>query len=268
MNTTISLLLDKISTLNNLPSLSQLDKDSMLEYTRSLYDEILQLSPQKQHSTSPVQPSTNVEASSPLPPTTAAEKTNHIEKTTQEEIPPVQSEVDREMDEILTVADRVRKEEPARPTSTPTPPERNPYVEPTRVETRDNTYVHIPAVPGTQVNGNGSISHQINEMNKEMAELFQTKSGAESMDLSEKLANNRIQNIENAMSLNDKLLYKKVLFSDDEEFSSTLQVIENAYSMSQAKSYLMKIAEKNEWLSDNKEKIAQNFINLIARKFV
>lgn len=258
MNITISNLLQKLSAINNQSNLSQLDRDKMMDYTKNLYDVLLEMNNQESNLM------TNIQSKAEETPVVQTEIKSETTRPTE---PIVNStpEIDREMDEILTVADRTRQEPiQEKPISTQAPI----FSTPTPVEPRDNTRVEMngyhPKVETPPID----YSTEVKETNQELSELFQPKTNSEIKDLSEKLANGPIKDIENSMSLNDKLLYSKVLFKNDEEFRSTLQALQNSYSMSQAKSFLRNIAESNDWTTENKQKIAQNFINLVARRFL
>ena len=99
----------------------------------------------------------------------------------------------------------------------------------------------------------------------EIEQLFEVKQAS---DLSEKLSESPINDLNRALSINDRLLYMNELFSRDmEALNQALETLNSAGSMMQAKPYLIKLAEKNAWPHDNRIEIAKSFVKLIRRRY-
>lgn len=97
--------------------------------------------------------------------------------------------------------------------------------------------------------------------------LFQLEDDA--TELSEKLSKTAIQDIEKAMSINEKIFTINELFNgNSQEFRSCLSHLESLHSYQEAVDHLSHgPAQKYDWGEEEKRKKAQIFIQLVNRKF-
>lgn len=101
--------------------------------------------------------------------------------------------------------------------------------------------------------------------NTKVVRLFAFKQAKE---LSEKLSQQPIKDLQTALSINDKLLYTNELFGRQHNIlNDTLQTLNRFEDMSQAKNFLMSIAEQYDWTNEEREDIAQSFIKTIRRRY-
>ena len=97
-------------------------------------------------------------------------------------------------------------------------------------------------------------------------QLFEHKKATE---LSEKLSERPIPDLTRSMSINDKLLYVNELFGRDiEAFNETLKVLNRFESLDTAKGLLTNLAERYDWLNNEKINIARDFIKLTRRRYL
>ena len=89
-------------------------------------------------------------------------------------------------------------------------------------------------------------------------------------ELSDKLSLSPIDDLRRALGINDKLLVVNELFGGDQnEFQETVDRLNNKYSFSEAKSYLLRyVIDKFEWLDEQKQVPARDFIKLVERRFL
>ena len=97
--------------------------------------------------------------------------------------------------------------------------------------------------------------------------LFQQQSGNE---LSDRLSRSPIDNLQRALSINDRLLTVNQLFNGNHEsFNETIDILNSKYSFSEAKSYLVRyVIDKFDWLDEEKVDQARDFIKLVERRFL
>lgn len=95
--------------------------------------------------------------------------------------------------------------------------------------------------------------------------LFEVR---QATDLSEKLSESPINDLNRALSINDRLLYMNELFGRDmETLNQSLQILNNYSSMQEAKQFLIHIAEQHDWTNDDRIDIAKSFIKLVRRRY-
>ena len=88
-------------------------------------------------------------------------------------------------------------------------------------------------------------------------------------ELSEKLSNGKLDNIEKAMGLNEKIFTVNELFGGDRiAFETALHDLQAMNNFETAKVYITeRLASKYEWMSPGKFKKAKEFVKLVKRKF-
>lgn len=95
--------------------------------------------------------------------------------------------------------------------------------------------------------------------------LFEKK---EARELSEKLSEQRIDDLTKALAINDKLLYANDLFGKDmKNMNDTLDKLNRMRSMDDAKPLLVSLASRFDWPNEERADTARAFIKLVRRKY-
>lgn len=104
------------------------------------------------------------------------------------------------------------------------------------------------------------------DINEELVQMFEMK---EARDVSEKLSNTPIRDLNTAMGINDRFLTVNELFGGDASaFKSCVDQINTMESYEDAKSYLLaEVAQKFDWSAAERLKKAAGFITLVQRRF-
>jgi len=90
-----------------------------------------------------------------------------------------------------------------------------------------------------------------------------------SKDLSEKLGFQSMSDLSKSFSLNDKLWYTNELFKkDSNDFQQSIQKLNSASYLEEAKSILIGLAEKNEWDVGEKKEAAIMFSKIVLTRFL
>lgn len=101
--------------------------------------------------------------------------------------------------------------------------------------------------------------------NATLDKLFSIKKAS---DLSERLSESPIQDLNKSMSINDRLLYINELFGRDRSaLDDSLALLNRFDGFDAAQSFLRNLAEQYHWGQDERFEIAQTFIKLVRRKF-
>lgn len=235
----------KLRKINNLfesiaedKQVSSIERDLLLSYTRSLYEQILEVE-------------SSQETSSQVPP---------VKKV----VPPSPSIADIAKQEISTpVAPPVQKVQ-SEPASSPEPqpsmaaptPAPRPEPTPQPVETK---VVEQVAQASESVLASQDISDEFKELFAEV----------QTQDLSEKLSHSPIADLSKAMGINERIFTIQELFGGDNElFNNTISRLNSFDSYDKAKAYLANgIAKDKGWNADEKLKKAANFIKLVQRRY-
>lgn len=91
----------------------------------------------------------------------------------------------------------------------------------------------------------------------------------EARELSEKLSEQPIRDLQAALSINDKLLYTNELFGRQHHvLNDSLSTLNRFENMEQARSFLVSLAEQFNWTDAEREEIARSFIKTIRRRYV
>jgi hypothetical protein len=92
---------------------------------------------------------------------------------------------------------------------------------------------------------------------------------SKSKDLSEKLGIQSMSDLSKSFSLNDKLWYTNELFKkDSNEFQLSIQKLNTASFLEEAKSILVGLAEKNDWDVGEKKEAAIMFSKIVLTRFL
>ncbi len=101
--------------------------------------------------------------------------------------------------------------------------------------------------------------------NAAVDKLFSFKKAS---DLSERLSESPIQDLNKSMSINDRLLYINELFGRDRSaLDDSLTLLNRFDGFDAAQSFLRSLAEQYHWGQDERFEIAQTFIKLVRRRF-
>ncbi len=101
--------------------------------------------------------------------------------------------------------------------------------------------------------------------NQEMEALF---SFSQAQELSEKLSEQPIGNLNKALAINDRLLYMNELFGRDmQSLTESLGILDQYTSMEEAKGFLVSLAEQYDWTDENRKDTAKDFIKLVRRRY-
>lgn len=105
------------------------------------------------------------------------------------------------------------------------------------------------------------------ELDSEVEALFAFK---EAKELSQKLSEAPIKNLKNAMGLNEKFLYINELFTGEvAAFNQALERLNGLANFEEAKVYMQEeLVEQYSWLKDTSQASARDFIKLVRRRFL
>ena len=103
------------------------------------------------------------------------------------------------------------------------------------------------------------------DSNIKVEQLFEVRQAS---DLSEKLSESPVNDLNRAMSINDRLLYMNELFGRDmESLNTALRTLNDVGTMSGARSFLIDLAVRYHWTHEDRADIAKNFIKLVRRRY-
>ena len=232
-------LINKINSLfkgmeggNQEPS--SIERDLMLSYVRALYEEFLNVRSDLPTEKKPIR-STETGSSEPAFEVIAPKAPKKVSKP-----------------KIIEVPDSLKDLKP-------TPPPK-PKAKPKPVKKAPPKPVAKPE-PQYQ-----KAAAPTPEKAKKYNSLFEFKAAKE---LSEKLGERRIDDLTKSMAINDRLLYMNELFGKDfNSLNETLKVLNKYEDLDNAKGLLINLAERFDWLDEERVPIAQNFIKLVRRKYI
>ena len=256
------ILLDKINRLYKSMSLDEenvaaIEKDLMRDYVKQLYETFLQ---EEAHATS----ATPTHRRTTTPRATYTQPTVVRKKTVVTPPPPPPPPVVERIPVVKTPPPVVETVPVVR---TPPPP-------PPVVETAPVTRVPPPppvieakpviAVPPPRP----KKAVPTYAVDPEHADLFDVN--MDSKELSEKLSQTRISDLNNAMGLNERIFTVNELFgADNSLYRNTIRDLNGFKSFDEAKAYLSaNIAEKFNWTQKSKRNKAKIFIKLVRRRYL
>lgn len=244
------ILLEKINALYQSIAadenrVSGIERDLMLSYIRQLYDAFLdieQLEPRptkKEPAQSSYRP--ELEIVEPEEPKSKPQPRPKPKKPRIIEIPDSLKDIEEKQ-----ISKKEKKE--------PTPPPR-PEPEPQPKPSPEPTYTAPPEPePSTEVSHDPAFE-----------DLFEHKTARE---LSEKLSERPIYDLSKAISINDRLLYVNQLFGKSmDALNIALNHLNTLDGMTDAKPYLIKLAGQHDWLDQDKQDTAKDFIKLVRRRY-
>jgi len=247
--------------------LSELDRNILLEDIRKLY-EIVVFSETKEKNTA------DSEVLSHPP---SAQKKENPAPVAQEATPgaePLSS--DTSPDPVI------EKTPPSAPFKKPTAPAIPPVTEETPLsekessaesikETHEIETIHPPSNDRSNQyapsgnHQNDTISQEI-ETTETYSELFDFKA---TDDLSEKLGNSRVDQLNHILAINDKILYINHLFGGEAiPFQESLKKFESFYTYEEAKSYASEeLVEKYQWTDPGRIETVKQFMKQVRRLY-
>ena len=230
-------------------NISAIERDLMLSYIRSLYENFLDTTPSVSTNNDsrstvtpppppPVQPRPAVLETPPPPPPVQPRPV--VVETPPPPPPPVQP----------------------RPVVIETPPPPPVQPRPVVVETPPPPPAPEPVRYQTPTPSNTAISSGSAEIDA----LFDAPSDKE---LSDRLANTPINDLTKAFGLNDRLLMQNELFANNKAvFDEILKDLNNASSFESASGYLIGFAKRYSWTANpERQKHAKSFIKMVRRRF-
>lgn len=245
-----NILLDKINALHKSMSMDEnaiasIEKDLMLSYIKQLYELFLQL-----------EPGNALQENKPgLPeqPLQAAKRTYKPPRII--EIPDALKNVNQEPPSPIPG--------PPMPDPVPRPqPQPNPEPDP-RPEPQP---IRPEAPPQPEARPQAFNAGNSTPVSKEIAGLFEFKVAS---DLSEKLSERPVSDLTKALAINDRLLYMNELFGKDlNTLNDTLSLLNKYNNMDQARGLLSNLAEQYNWVEEERQAIARDFIKLVRRRYV
>lgn len=99
----------------------------------------------------------------------------------------------------------------------------------------------------------------------QFAPLFEVEN---SNELAQKLRNSPINDLNQAFTINDRLLFTNELFSKDQQsFQRSLGLLNNYQRFDEAKFYLCDLASQYSWMTKGRLETAKDFIKTIRRRY-
>ena len=213
---------------------SAIERDLMLSYLRQLYGLFLEETQQKATETAKEADLPRPRAEKPLAPAPVEPTPSPAKETPA---PPAPEPFSFELP---------KREAPVAPPVVEAP------APPPRVERQEPP----PAPPRTESVG----------LDPALAKLFNFKKATE---LSERLSESPVADLNKAMSINDRLLYINELFGRDRTaLDESLQLLNRFDAFEAARGFLINLAEQYRWGHEERVEIAQAFIKLVRRKYL
>lgn len=278
--------LKRIKTILSLheDSLSRLDRDILLEDIRQLYDLVLNhdevISSQEQQSfhehlatnpesvieepvsaavTPPAQEN-KAQVSEPQEPLSKPEQTISSSEPVQDE-PKPRTEVTQNQIEPETTAPAVSQEEKVVPPH-PSFSNTEEYQDHSASEKMNGTSdSHTSNQPETEEYEDVMVKE-----NESYPELFDFPSTS---DLSDRLANTKIEHLNKVLTINDKILFINHLFSGEAiPFQESLKKFEGFYTYEEAKKYASEeLVQTYNWTVDEKKETIRQFMRQVKRLY-
>lgn len=227
--------------------ISNIEKDLLLGYIRDLYE----LVKESDASPGPANVSELLKSESPTP----------VIQLPKETLPPIQEfVVETKVAEVTYEAPVVQVPEPmSEPVLTVTPSSNGSSMS-SQVKTEvieELVFEPVREAPKIEVPGDISL---------EMERLFIIN---KAVDLSDKLAMSKIEDISKAMGINERLFNLNELFGGNMElFNNTITKLNSMSSFTEARAHLITgVAKDMRWDSDQKWNKAHQFVRLISRRY-
>lgn len=238
----------------NQEVLSNIDRDALLAAIRELYDACFEDAAST--------PTVAVEEKTAPKTTTKETKTTskrpklvfNTPTKTEKEVPAPKEEV----------APKVAPKEEPTPEPTPTVEAPAPKEEPI---IKQEPVVPAPPKATTPEPAKEEAPTPSNDFNEDYEELFMFKVAT---DLSQKLSEAPIKDLNKALGLNEKFLYINELFNGDvAKFQASVKLFNEAGGFDAARTHIEKdLIETYNWTNKLKKTVAKDFIKLVRRRYL
>ncbi|WP_116127207.1 hypothetical protein [Lewinella sp. IMCC34183] len=85
--------------------------------------------------------------------------------------------------------------------------------------------------------------------------------------LANRLMRQRVTDLTRSLSINNRVLFSKKLFRDNEELNAALKELNLRGSFDNAKPLLVDLAQEHRWAEEEREETAKEFIDLVRRRY-
>lgn len=280
--------LKRIETILSLheDSLSRLDRDILLEDIRQLYDLVLNhedtmpsKAPETPRDHTYVKPEPDIEEPTNQDPSPIAQDPESQEPTPQvntpePDNPSPSSEPDKVDDDEKPKETGQDTTEPEQPPATVTYEEKSEAPHPSFNETTE----HPASSSSEKMNGSSATSTSNQSEPEEYENVLVQENGKYSdlfdfpttSDLSDQLANTKIDHLNKILTINDKILYINHLFNGEAiPFQESLKKFEGFYTYEEAKKYASEeLVELYNWTADEKKETIKQFMRQVKRLYV
>ncbi|TVQ44806.1 MAG: hypothetical protein EA362_09590 [Saprospirales bacterium] len=248
---------------------SRLERDLIMSYTREFYEAIAEptngaVKPQRtqvQSSSAPTTPVSKIRVQPESQPKQEIKEEVIIQQYSEQERKAEKVISDKISEEAVAVEAVIEKTSP-----NPSPQSATKKSEKTPKESVAESVPKIEEVNTEKIVDATAVKVAKSTTNPELLELFSIKKANE---ISEKLSQLPISDLNKAMGVNEKIFVKNELFGgDDNVFRSTLSRLNAFQNFDEAKNFLAsEVAGSFEWTAPDKSKKAKNFIQLVYRRY-
>lgn len=126
--------------------------------------------------------------------------------------------------------------------------------------------VDVPQVDEVTKEKEATTEHAAT-FNVDFEELFMFKAAT---DLSQKLSETPLKNLNKALGLNEKFLFINELFAGDvAKFQQSVKVLDEGKDFDLARTHIeSELIEQYDWMNKQKKKIAKDFVKLVRRRYL
>ena len=122
-----------------------------------------------------------------------------------------------------------------------------------------------PPAPPVEVENVVTATPQPMTVAPDIEELFER---SDEGDLAARLSRQPIRDLTRAMTINNRVMFSKVLFDGQgEEMNRVLQQLNGLSSMDAARPVLVDLAQRHAWVDEGKKSSAREFIELVSRRY-
>ena len=247
-------ILEKINALHNSMSIDEgniasIERDLMLSYIKQLYEHFL-----------------HGEASGPVEMDNPANTRQEWPAVKRTYTPPRIIEIPDTQQRSARMAPGPDPLPDPRPEQPEPEPKREPEPEPDTWPTQPPPQPQPVPPPPPQPQPRPPMGHApVPTNNKEVAALFEFKVAKE---LSEKLSERPVNDLTKSLAINDRLLYMNELFGKDlNALNDTLSMLNKYGGMDEARGLLFNLAEQYNWVEEERQPVARDFIKLVRRRY-
>ncbi|TVR87721.1 MAG: hypothetical protein EA411_06700 [Saprospirales bacterium] len=252
---------------------SRLERDLLLNYIRELYESVLENSDADLPSSGTLSfKPTTAESIAPQKPANNPESRQKEETETLVQQPVEKKHAPEPQTITETEPEPVQETEPVQEAPIEKPKVEKKAAKPRPVEATEEKPIEksqkasISKAPKTEETKVETLIAEKVEEEPEVEELFTIKKANE---ISEKLSQLPISDLNRAMGVNEKIFVKNELFAgDDNVFRQVIQKLNTLNSFEDAKNFLSsEVAYTYQWTDPDKKNKAKNFIQLVYRRY-